>query len=152
MGQPSVHLATFPDELTRYRDDALAAKWKTIRDVRRVVTGALELERAAKHIGSSLEASPVVYVSDRQMLGTLFDIDLAEVCITSNYEVQRRRRAGRRFPLERRARRGRGRRKGRGQEMRPLVEDSPHRRRGSPNTPTCRRATPWRCANGRRWE
>ena len=56
--------------------------------MRRVVTGALELERAAKRIGSSLEASPVIYVSDRQTLATLFDIDLAEVCITSNYEVQ----------------------------------------------------------------
>ena len=71
-----------------FRDDALAAKWETIRDVRRVVTGALELERAAKRIGSSLEASPVIYVSDRQTLATLFDIDLAEVCITSNYEVR----------------------------------------------------------------
>jgi isoleucyl-tRNA synthetase len=85
---PSVHLLTFPHDLGGYRDDALAAKWETIREVRRVVTGALELERAAKRIGSSLEASPVIYVSDRQMLGTLFDIDLAEVCITSSYEVR----------------------------------------------------------------
>jgi isoleucyl-tRNA synthetase len=87
-GSPSVHLLTFPDNLSGLRDDALAAKWDTIRDVRRVVTGALELERAAKNIGSSLEASPVIYVSDRQLLGTLFDVDLAEVCITSSYEVR----------------------------------------------------------------
>ncbi len=86
--EASVHLTLFPDGLQAFRDDALAAKWETIRDVRRVVTGALELERAAKNIGSSLEASPVVYVSDRQILGTLFDVDLAEVCITSNYEVR----------------------------------------------------------------
>ncbi len=57
---------------------------RSIRDVRRVVTGALEVERAAKNIGSSLEASPLVYVSDRTIFETLFDIDLAEVCITSN--------------------------------------------------------------------
>ena len=63
--EPSVHLTLFPQDLGRFRDDALAAKWETIRDVRRVVTGALELERAAKHIGSSLEASPMVYVSDQ---------------------------------------------------------------------------------------
>jgi isoleucyl-tRNA synthetase len=86
--EASVHLTLFPDGLEAFRDDALAAKWATIRDVRRVVTGALELERAAKNIGSSLEASPVIYVSDRQTLGTLFDVDLAEVCITSNYEVR----------------------------------------------------------------
>lgn len=85
--EPSVHLTLFPDGHQAVRDDALAAKWETIRDVRRVVTGALEVERAAKRIGSSLEASPQIYVSDRALLATLFDVDLAEVCITSNYEV-----------------------------------------------------------------
>ena len=87
-GSLSVHLLAFPDDLAGLRDDALAAKWETIRDVRRVVTGALELERAAKNIGSSLEASPVIFVSDRQTLGILFDVDLSEVCITSSYEVR----------------------------------------------------------------
>jgi isoleucyl-tRNA synthetase len=86
--EPSVHLTLFPDAMEQYNDDALAAKWETIRDVRRVVTGALELERAAKNIGSSLEASPIIYVADRALIGTLFDVDLAEVCITSNYEVR----------------------------------------------------------------
>jgi isoleucyl-tRNA synthetase len=87
-GAASVHLTTFPDGLEDYRNDELAAKWATIRDVRRVVTGALELERAAKKIGSSLEASPVIYVADRKLLGILFDVDVAEICITSNAEVQ----------------------------------------------------------------
>ncbi|WP_315721773.1 MULTISPECIES: isoleucine--tRNA ligase [unclassified Bradyrhizobium] len=86
--EPSVHLTLFPDAMDGYRDDALAAKWETIRNVRRVVTGALELARAAKTIGSSLEASPIIYVADRALLGTLFDADLAEICITSNYEVR----------------------------------------------------------------
>lgn len=86
--EPSVHLTLFPEGLEQFRDDKLAAKWETIRDVRRVVTGALELERAAKNIGSSLEASPVIYVADRDMLATLFDTDLAEICITSNYELR----------------------------------------------------------------
>ncbi|MCK1650381.1 isoleucine--tRNA ligase [Bradyrhizobium sp. 149] len=86
--EPSVHLTLFPENLESLRDDKLAAKWEAIRNVRRVVTGALELERAAKNIGSSLEASPVIYVADRDMLATLFDTDLAEICITSNYEVR----------------------------------------------------------------
>jgi len=85
--EPSVHLTTFRDDLDRFRDDALAKKWETIRDVRRVVTGALEIERAAKRIGSSLEASPLVYIADRALLAVLFDVDLAEVCITSNAMV-----------------------------------------------------------------
>jgi isoleucyl-tRNA synthetase len=86
--EPSVHLTLFPDGLDAFADDTLAAKWDTIRNIRRVVTGALEIERAAKRIGSSLEASPIVYVADKALLATLFDVDLAEVCITSNYEVR----------------------------------------------------------------
>jgi isoleucyl-tRNA synthetase len=85
--EPSVHLTLFPDGLEAFRDDALAAKWETIRHIRRVVTGALEVERAAKRIGSSLEASPLVYVSDKKIFDTLFDVDLAEVSITSNAMV-----------------------------------------------------------------
>jgi isoleucyl-tRNA synthetase len=82
--EPSVHLTLFPQALEQFSDEKLAMKWETIRNVRRVVTGALELERAAKRIGSSLEASPLVYVTDKAIFDTLFDIDLAEVCITSN--------------------------------------------------------------------
>jgi len=85
--EPSVHLTLFPDGLSQFRDERLAAKWDIIRNVRRVVTGALELERAAKNIGSSLEASPLVYVTDKRIFETLFDVDLAEVCITSNAMV-----------------------------------------------------------------
>lgn len=82
--EPSVHLTVFPEGLAQFKDEALAAKWETIRDVRRVVTGALEVERAAKNIGSSLEASPLVYVSDKAVFMLFADIDLAEICITSN--------------------------------------------------------------------
>ena len=45
-----------------WKDEALAEKWRKVRQVRRVVTGALEIERAKKVIGSSLEAAPVVHV------------------------------------------------------------------------------------------
>src|SRR6185312_1809842 len=74
----SVHLELFPD-MPDYRDEALAEKWRKIRMVRRVVTGALEVERAAKRIGSSLEAAPVIYVSDADLFAALVDVDLAEL-------------------------------------------------------------------------
>jgi isoleucyl-tRNA synthetase len=80
---PSVHLQSFPDIPAGWRDEKLADKWRKVRLVRRVVTGALELERAQKRIGSSLEAAPVVYVSDADLFVALVDIDLAEICITS---------------------------------------------------------------------
>lgn len=80
---PSVHLQSFPEIPAVWRDEKLADKWRKVRLVRRVVTGALELERAQKRIGSSLEAAPVVYVSDADLFAALVDIDLAEICITS---------------------------------------------------------------------
>ena len=81
--QVSVHLQTFPEIPQVWRNDELALKWERVRDVRRVVTGALELERAAKRIGSSLEAAPDVYVGDGAILSALEGVDLAEVAITS---------------------------------------------------------------------
>ena len=79
----SVHLETFPEVPAAWRDDALADKWRKVRTVRRVVTGALEIERAQKRIGSSLEAHPIVHVSDEDLFEAVADVDLAEVCITS---------------------------------------------------------------------
>ena len=51
--------------------------------MRRVVTGALEIERKEKRIGSSLEAAPEVYVSDPGYLEAMQGVDLAEIAITS---------------------------------------------------------------------
>jgi isoleucyl-tRNA synthetase len=79
----SVHLETFPEAPSAWRDDKLAEKWRKIRTVRRVVTGALEIERAQKRIGSSLEAHPIVHVSNEELYEAVVDCDLAEVCITS---------------------------------------------------------------------
>jgi isoleucyl-tRNA synthetase len=79
----SVHLETFPEVPAAWRDDALAAKWEKIREVRSVITGALELQRAAKVIGSSLEAAPVVHIADPELLAMLSGVDMAEVAITS---------------------------------------------------------------------
>jgi isoleucyl-tRNA synthetase len=79
----SVHLEIFPEVPASWRDDKLADKWRKIRTVRRVVTGALEIERAQKRIGSSLEAHPIVHVSNAELYEAVVDCDLAEVCITS---------------------------------------------------------------------
>jgi isoleucyl-tRNA synthetase len=80
----SVHLEAFPAVPASWRNDALAEKWRKLRNLRRAVTGALELERAAKRIGSSLEAAPVVYVADPELFGIAAGIDLAELCIVSD--------------------------------------------------------------------
>jgi len=79
----SVHLELFAELPPAWRDDALAEKWRKVRTVRRVVTGALEIERAQKRIGSSLEAAPLIFVSDPDLFAALVDVDWAEVAITS---------------------------------------------------------------------
>lgn len=83
----SVHLEQFPEIPADWRDAALAAKWKKIRTVRRVVTGALEIERREKRIGSSLEAAPVVYITDPELVAAVRDCDFAEICITSGLTI-----------------------------------------------------------------
>ena len=82
--EASVHLRTFPDVPAAWRDAALADRWAKIREVRRAVTGALELERAEKRIGSSLQASPLVYVEDPDLMAAIDGLDLAEIAITSD--------------------------------------------------------------------
>jgi isoleucyl-tRNA synthetase len=84
----SVHLMQFNKCPAEWRDDELAKKWDTIRAVRSVVTGALEIERANKTIGSSLEAAPKVHVQKASPeAAALKDCDFAEICITSAIEV-----------------------------------------------------------------
>ncbi len=78
----SVHLRLFPEVPESWRDEALAEKWATVRRVRRVVTGALEIERREKRIGSSLQAHPTVYAGADDV-AAMDGIDLAEVAITS---------------------------------------------------------------------
>jgi isoleucyl-tRNA synthetase len=79
----SVHLRQFPEIPAEWRDDSLAAKWQGVRALRRVVTGALEVERAAKRIGSSLAAEATIYADGDKCAG-LDGVDLAELCITSS--------------------------------------------------------------------
>ena len=69
----SVHLEMFPEVPAPGDDDELAEKWRKIRAVRRVVTGALEIERAQKRIGSSLEAHPIVHVSNEELYEAVVD-------------------------------------------------------------------------------
>jgi len=84
----SVHNETFPEIPANWHNDALSEKWKKIRTVRRAVTGALEIERAQKRIGSSLEAAPHIFIADKELFEACTGIDMAEVCITSDAKIE----------------------------------------------------------------
>ncbi len=79
----SVHLRIFPEIPAEWADEELAAKWRTLFDIRSVVTGALEVERREKRIGSSLEAAPVIYIEDKKLAAIAKHADWAEIAITS---------------------------------------------------------------------
>ncbi|MGV2125238.1 isoleucine--tRNA ligase [Agrobacterium vitis] len=83
----SVHLEQFPPIPAQWLNQVLDGKWAKIRKVRSVVTGALEVERKDKRIGSSLEAAPVVHIADADLLAALEGQDFAEICITSAISV-----------------------------------------------------------------
>jgi isoleucyl-tRNA synthetase len=82
----SVHLQDIPQTPSSWSNPDLAEKWSSIRKVRRVVTGALEVQRREKNIGSSLEAAPVVYVS-ADVAEVLKSVSFADLCITSGIEI-----------------------------------------------------------------
>ena len=64
----------------------LKDKWNIIKQVRRVVTGALEKKRADKIIGSSLEAHIDIYLED-SVLQKIKEIDFEEIAITSSFNL-----------------------------------------------------------------
>ncbi|MEQ8653686.1 MAG: isoleucine--tRNA ligase [Kiloniellales bacterium] len=86
--EESVHMRTFPEIPAQWEDQALAARWDKIKVVRRVMTGALELQRAEKKLGSALQAAPRVFVEDEALATLLGSVDLAEIAITSGAALE----------------------------------------------------------------
>ncbi|MCK5574922.1 MAG: class I tRNA ligase family protein, partial [Sphingomonadales bacterium] len=85
----SVHLQPFADVPSEWRDEALEEKWSKVRNLRRVVNGALELERREKRIGSSMQAAPKVYVDDQSYLDAFEGVNLSEVVIASGGSIEK---------------------------------------------------------------
>lgn len=83
----SVHLIDMPDTPRDWINEPLAAKWAKVRQARRVVTAALEVQRTDKVIGASLEAAPVVHVREADVLAALETVNFADVCITSDVQL-----------------------------------------------------------------
>jgi isoleucyl-tRNA synthetase len=86
--ESSVHVMPFAKPQPDWKNEELAKKWSAIRKVRSSVTAALEIERANKVIGSSLEAAPQVLINNAEELAAVQSVDFAEVCITSAITVK----------------------------------------------------------------
>ncbi len=83
----SVHLVDIPETPAAWKNADLAAKWADIRRVRRVVTAALEVQRRDKVIGASLEAAPLVQISDPALAAIIKGVEMDDLCITSALTV-----------------------------------------------------------------
>ncbi|OJU08553.1 MAG: isoleucine--tRNA ligase [Caulobacterales bacterium 68-7] len=78
-----VGLRVMPATPAEWENPAEAARWAKVDEVVRAVTGALEVERREKRIGSALEAAPQVTATADQVAA--FDgLDAAEVFRTSS--------------------------------------------------------------------
>jgi isoleucyl-tRNA synthetase len=84
----SVHMQTFLAMPGGWANPGLIEKWKRVRDLRRVVTGALEIVRADKKIGSSLEAMPFIILENESDAEILASIPFEEIVITSGVEIE----------------------------------------------------------------
>lgn len=82
----SIHLSRFPAIDSAWKNPDLAQKWDKLRHMRRVITGAIEIERAAKTIGSSLQAQVTIFTTSVNA-DFLNDFNLAEIAITSHAKV-----------------------------------------------------------------
>lgn len=82
----SIHEQLFPTPEEAWKRPDLEERWQKIRAIRRVVTCALEQERLAKTINSSLQASVVLYAS-KETAAFLKGVDMAELAIISNFTL-----------------------------------------------------------------
>jgi len=80
-------LRVIPPTPPEWRNDAEAERWAQVERVTRVVTGAIEVERREKRMGSALEAAPRVYIADLEadlgLAAAFRGLDPAEVFRTS---------------------------------------------------------------------
>jgi isoleucyl-tRNA synthetase len=80
--ETSVHLQDLPTIPADWADAALGAKWDKLRELRRGLTGAIEVMRQQKEVKSSLEAGVALTT---EHLALLSGEDWAELCIVSDY-------------------------------------------------------------------
>jgi isoleucyl-tRNA synthetase len=78
----SIHLETFEEMPRQWGNPSLAARIEELRQIRKLLTGALELERASKTIGSSLQAKVIIYINS-EWSNRLDNVDWAEFAIAS---------------------------------------------------------------------
>jgi isoleucyl-tRNA synthetase len=89
--EESVHVALFPPDTSRWRDEELERRWEQLLEVRAAVYAALETARNTKLIGASLTAHVTVGAPPETYdLLTRHEADLPMLFIVSSAAIERR--------------------------------------------------------------
>jgi isoleucyl-tRNA synthetase len=84
----SIHLENFIKIPDKFVNEKLNQKWEKLKNIRDVCNISIEAKRANKEIGSSLEASLTINLSE-ELFKIIENIDFAELCITSSAKIQK---------------------------------------------------------------
>jgi len=80
----SIHEQEFINVSAKFKKIELKNKWDFIKEVRKRITGAIEIKRSEKVIGSSLQAKAEIWISKKDEK-KIEDIDMAEISIVSSF-------------------------------------------------------------------
>ena len=86
--EKSIHLEKFMEFPKSFENIVLNKKWIELKKIRDICNISIEAKRAAKEIGSSLEANLTIDLN-KKLFEISNNIDFSELCITSSAIVQR---------------------------------------------------------------
>ena len=84
----SIHLENFPKIPSKWNNQDLEVKWNKLIKIREICNSSIELKRASKEIGSSLEANLIIYLNEKLTKFTK-GVDFSELCITSDAKIEK---------------------------------------------------------------
>ena len=84
--EDSVHLKVFPKIPNKWKNENIEKNWAKLIKIRNAVNASIEIKRAEKLIGSSLEATIKVKL-DTDYYNLANKYDFSEICITSGAEI-----------------------------------------------------------------
>ena len=84
----SIHLEKFPSIPSNWNNPDLNNKWTELIKIRDKCNSSIELKRASKEIGSSLEANLKILLNDK-LIQLSKGTDFSELCITSGADVDK---------------------------------------------------------------
>ncbi len=82
----SIHLQKFINFPKKFHNEKLGERWSKLIKIRDFCNLSIEEKRASKEIGSSLESSLEITLSQEQF-ENFKDVDFAEICITSSAKI-----------------------------------------------------------------